>query len=384
MERVASRVATSATPIRLVFTMSDEAPETTGADQRQRAEAAGPPELPRFFMPFPQVKPNPGQQAAVAPLWEWIDTFGLFTSESSRSPLEQLRIDLISARYHPYAAPESMPLLTQFMAWAWSVDEQFDDGPAGRDAPWCRRSVQGILDAFDGRPCDQPLEAAAADLWPRLSEGRSRRWRANFLSWATGWLWTYYTETLDRATSRYQSPAEYRLHRELSSAEHLFFLLSEAAAGIDLPESVHRLPALRGMRSASAQHQGLFNDVISLNKERPVGYVHNAVALTAHHERVGVGEACERVNALLTECIEQFVTAERQLPAQPAAAGIDDDLAGQGLAMARAYRAHTRGNFDWHFEVTRYAGPGEVRDGRALYVADLLNHRAPGRSSGNR
>lgn len=307
----------------------------------------------------------------------------MFTSASSRTRLEQLRNELISARYHPYAAPELMPLLTQFMAWAWVVDEQFDDGPAGRDPAWCRRSVQGILDAFNGRPGDHPLEAAAVDLWSRLAPGRSQRWQADFLAWTTGWLWTYYTETVDRATSRYQTLTEYRHHRELGSAEHLFFALSEMGAGLDLPEHVHRLPALELMRSASAQHQGLFNDIMSLSKEQPVGYFHNAVALTAHHERVSIAEACERVNALLTECIQQMLTAEQQLPDQLAKASIDDHFTRQALAIAEAYKAHTRGNFDWHFEVTRYAGPGEVRDGRALYVADLLDHRAFAQPAGN-
>ncbi|MFB7636502.1 terpene cyclase [Streptomyces sp. NPDC056149] len=336
-------------------------------------------ELPRFYMPFESVDPNPGLEAARAPLWEWLDSFGLFTSDASRRRLEQLRNELISARYHPYADPELMPLLTQFMAWAWIVDEQFDDGPAGRDPTWCRRSIESILGIFDGQAGARPLEAAGADLWRRLSAGRSQRWRRNFVAWSTAWLWTYYTETLDRVTSRYQTLDEYRLHRELGGAEHLFFALSEMGAGLDLRESVHRLPAMKLMRSAAAQHQALFNDILSLVKEEPVGYFHNAVALTVHHDRVTVPEACESVNSLLTVCIDQFLAAERALPSQLAAAGIDDSLSEQALALAQAYKAHTRGNFDWHFEVTRYSAPGEIRDGKALYVANLLDHRLPDR-----
>ncbi|MFB8031760.1 terpene synthase family protein [Streptomyces sp. NPDC056004] len=84
-------------------------------------------------------------------------------------------------------------------------------------------------------------------------------------------LWTYYTEALDRATSRWQTKAEYRLHREVGSGEYLFFALSELGAEINLPQVVHRLPALKLMRSAAAQHQGLFNDVMSVAKEEPEG-----------------------------------------------------------------------------------------------------------------
>ncbi|MBA2813885.1 hypothetical protein E0500_042940 [Streptomyces sp. KM273126] len=144
------------------------------------------------------------------------------------------------------------------------------------------------------------------------------------MAWTTAWLWTYYTETLDRVTSRYQTLTECGLHREIGAAEHLFFALSEMGAGIDLPESVHRLPALKVMRSTAARHQGLFNDIVSLIKEEPVGYFHNAVALVFHHDRVTVAEARERVNAMLADCVHAFLTAERELPSQLAAAGIDE------------------------------------------------------------
>ena len=332
-------------------------------------------EVPDFFMPFPAVAPNPGRGTAHAPMWDWIDRFGLFTSDESRDRLVQLEIELITARYHPYVDPDLMPLFAQFMAWAWIVDEQFDDGPAGRDPAWCLRSIQGITAAFDGRVGENPLEEAAADLRERLFHGRPERWCRGFVAAIRAWIWTYYVEAIDRATARYQRLAEYRLHRELGSGEYLFFALSEMGAALDLPEHVHRLPALTLLRSSSAQHQGLFNDIVSLAKEVPVGYFHNAVALTVHHDNVTVPEAVEAVNAALTECVERFIAAERDLPVQLAAAGIDDGTAERAMALADAYKAHLRGNFDWHSEVSRYSAPGKTSDGQALYVADLLAGR---------
>jgi (+)-beta-caryophyllene/(+)-caryolan-1-ol synthase len=327
-------------------------------------------------MPFPYREPNSGLRAAEAGMWDWIDRFGLFTSAESQERLRQLRLPLNSARYHALADPLSLPLLNLPMIWGWVVDEQFDDGAVGRDVPRCCAALSGLTDVVRHgtvRPGANPIEAAGADLCQRLFEHRSPRWVQDFKHTVIDWLWAYYVEAVDRATGRYPTLDSYRPHRVSTSDERMFMLLSEYGGHIDLPAAVTRLPAYRQLMDAAAEHMGLFNDVISLPKESPIGYHHNAVTLVAHYENVDTHEAAERVNTMLTDCIQRMLDAEQELPPQLAATHVSDQVYADALRMVQAIKAHTRGNFDWHFEVTRYDAPGPLTDeGKPAYVPDLL------------
>lgn len=336
--------------------------------------------LPEFVMPFPRVPPNRGMAEAGRQMWAWIDRFGLVTGDASRRRLRQLRMELISARCHPRADPDLLPLLALHMAWGWSVDEQFDDGPAGRDVRWSLSAIDGLVDAVEGRVTDSsnPLERAGADLYRRLNAGRSRSWVRSLRDDTVRWLRGYYVETVDRATSWYQPTAEYRRHRQITSGEHMYFALSELGARVDLPEGVRRLPAYVALQDAAAEHMGMFNDVISLVKEQAVGYHHNAVTLVSHHTKAPLRQAVEDVNVMLTDCVERILAAERRLAVQLRAAGVGAQARDDAATMVGAIKAHTRGNFDWHFAVDRYAEPGELHDdGRPAYVADLLGDHGP-------
>ncbi|AXU17284.1 terpene synthase family protein [Streptomyces clavuligerus] len=331
--------------------------------------------FPEFFMPFPARPLNAGMEQARQRMWAWIDHFGLGPSEASHQRLSQLRLEVITARYYPFVEPSALPLLALHMAWAWCVDEQFDDGPAGRDPRWCLTALRGLRDAVLGGSHipGNPLEAAAADFHRRLGEVHSPRWVRDYTDVTTRWLWSYYAESLDRATDRHQPLPDYRRHRQVTSGEHMFFMLAEHGAGRELPDSVSRLPAYIALQDAAAEHMGLLNDIVSLPKEEPIGDVHNAVTLVSRHSRVPAAEAAEAVNDMLTDCVHRMLAAEDELPGQLDAVGVTERTRADALAMVEAIKAHTRGNFDWHFEVSRYAGPGQLDEaGSPAYVADVL------------
>jgi (+)-beta-caryophyllene/(+)-caryolan-1-ol synthase len=328
--------------------------------------------LPDFYMPFPENGVNPAFAATFEEPWQWADHFGIIPTAKSRANLERTRPNLISARYHPTARASAFPLLVEFMMFGWCVDEEFDDGAVGRDAAWCRRSIESLVVALNGGVCTNALARAAADLRKRACAGRSTSWQKGFITDVTCWLWNYYVETVDRCTGRFPPIAKYRLIREKGSGEAQFMDLSEIGLGIDLSEAVRRLPGFVTIRSMAEQHMGIYNDIWSISKELAVGYYHNAAILFAHHEQVPLQVGVVLANNLLTDCVEQILAAERELPKQLKAAGITGQEYDDALTMVQAYKDQVRGNFDWHFETQRYQDREEITGSAPNYVPNLF------------
>ncbi|MFJ8314194.1 MULTISPECIES: hypothetical protein [unclassified Streptomyces] len=83
-------------------------------------------ELPELFMPFRDEGVNPAADEAEATMWAWLESSALLPTPAARRRVERTRPALMYARWCPQAAPEVLALLTQYLAWAFIVDDQFD------------------------------------------------------------------------------------------------------------------------------------------------------------------------------------------------------------------------------------------------------------------
>ncbi len=319
-------------------------------------------ELPTFFMPFRDEGVNPAADEAEAAMWAWLESSALVPTPAARRRVERTRPALMYARWCPQAAPEVLALLTQYLAWAFIVDDQFDI-----QAPDPRRCLDTIsaLDAvFDhtGRLADQPpgrLATAFADLWQRLSPGRSTGWRQAFRSEVRAWWWTYYREAVGTISGHLPPLEEYRVHRRDGVALYMFMDISEIASGCDLAPGVRHLPALRNLRDAAEEHMGLYNDIHSLPSDEAASYPYNVVLLLERHHQFTRPQALQTVNDMLTTCIHRMLAAEQQLPAELAASQVTGQAHSDALRTATDYTRYVRANFDYHYQAPRYTSPPE-------------------------
>ncbi|MFK0045976.1 terpene synthase family protein [Streptomyces sp. NPDC090741] len=334
-------------------------------------------ELPKFWMPYESAGVNPGLEETDGPLWAWLDAQHLADAAAAREYVRRTRPTLASALYHPNSESTALLPQAQYMAWAFIVDDELDDGPIGRDPAACEAAITRMIAVFDGDVADDPLTRALGDLWPRLAEGKSMSWQKSFWAGQATWLWTTYVEAVNRVTGHIQSVPEYQQHRCNSIGEYMMMDLCEVGTRIDLPDAVRRLPAMRTLRQSAAGQIGTFNDICSARKDMAAGNRLNLVLLLKEENELSLQEAVERANGIATDWLTKLNAARAALGGQLDAAGITGDTREDALAAADNVIALVRGNFDYHFMAERYTDPLERNIGAPDYVGDLLRTPQP-------
>ncbi|MER6910471.1 terpene synthase family protein [Streptomyces sp. NPDC000594] len=330
-----------------------------------------------FSMPFPPAGPNQSLTQAEIATWQWIDTAGICQAPANRRYLRRTQPELVSALYYPHATPEVVGLIGQWTAFAFILDDEFDDGPAGKQPSFSAEAIQHLTEVMHGAEPTNLLSEALLDLWNRLTADRSASWRRSFRTDVSKWLWTYYAETIDRTSGRLPSIDEYQMHRIYSVGMPMYLDMCEIACAIDLPEPVRQLPAWRELRDSACQRVGLYNDLLSARKERISAYSHNAVFILEKNHQHSTPEAVRRVNNLVTTKVKKMISLEKQVLDQVATLG-DEDLIPDILQCLTAYRQLVRGDHDYAFLSQRYMQPEEEQMKGAHHVSNLLGARLPG------
>ncbi|MFB7912964.1 terpene synthase family protein [Streptomyces sp. NPDC056061] len=316
--------------------------------------------LPKFHMPFRSAGCNPGIEETRQATWEWAESHDLVLSPTARKKMIRTRPELWISLIFPTASQQHLDLFCQWLFWAFLVDDEFDDGPAGRDPRMCETAIERLVDVLDGGPPRGPMERALAGLRDRTYLDRSTGWVRQFRRDTVAWLWTYYAEAVQRAAGQVLSRADFVKHRRDSVAMQPFLDLHEITAGIDLPESARSLPAYIALRNAVTDHSGLCNDICSFEKEALLGYEHNAVRIIQRDHGFTLQEAVDEAGKQLGETAERVRSAERELIEQMAAAGIEGPTRTALEQCVRDYRGLVRGDFDYHARAERYTRPDLV------------------------
>nr|WP_173318062.1 terpene synthase family protein [Streptomyces fulvorobeus] len=311
-------------------------------------------------MPFQSTGCNPGMEQTRKAAWEWADGNDLLLSPMARKKMLRTRPELWISLVFPSASQQHLDLFCQWLFWAFLVDDEFDDGPAGRDPRMCEEAIARLVDVLDGAVPNGPMERALDGLRMRTCQGRSPRWVRQFRRDTVAWLWTYYAEAVERAAGQVPTRADFVKHRRDSVAMQPFLDLHEITAGIDLPESARSLPAYIALRNAVTDHSGLCNDICSFEKEALLGYEHNAVRLLQRDRRCTLQQAVDEAGIQLGRIAERVQRAEKELADEMDAAGIDGSTRVALERCVRDYRGLVRGDFDYHARAERYTRPDLV------------------------
>ncbi|MGH8968127.1 MAG: terpene synthase family protein, partial [Actinomycetes bacterium] len=291
---------------------------------------------------------------------DWVGETGLIRRESARARFDRADFGWFAAVVYPTADARGLELLADWFAWLFLVDDEFDDGPAGRDPRMCEEAISRLVGVLDGEKPLVPMEHALEGLRERTCRDRSPAWTRQFRRDTAAWLWTYYAEAVERTAGQVPGRADFTRHRRDSVAMQPFLDLHEIAAGIDLPESARSLPAYIALRNAVTDHSGLCNDICSFEKEAVLGYEHNAVRLIQRDRRSTLQEAVDEAGIQLARIAERVQRAERELVEEMAAAGTEGPTRAALERCVRDYRGLVRGDFDYHARAERYTRPDLV------------------------
>lgn len=125
--------------------------------------------LPEFHMPFESAGCNPGIEKTRQAAWEWAESSNLVLSPVAQKKMIRTRPELWISLIFPEASQEHLDLFCQWLFWAFLVDDEFDDGPAGRDPRLCESAIARLVDVLDGaRTPTGPMEHARRAVSPDL------------------------------------------------------------------------------------------------------------------------------------------------------------------------------------------------------------------------
>lgn len=324
--------------------------------------------IPDLRIPIPAAL-NPELQEAAAAADAWLDEFGLVPTEEARRHVRRTRVDRLTAWLCPNASQEALTLITQWNAWLFQLDDQFDDDPVRGYRPEQWREAFGPLFAvFDGTVTDGRLVRSLADLWRRTTAVRSAVWQRRFVPHLFWYFDSYRTDMMHREEGRVPGLQQYLAHRRASFAFDAVLDLMEIGSGVELPDQLHANPAFADMREAVIYANACINDLYSLRKELAHDYAFNAVTVIRHHHRCSLQEAVERVAVMQGGYVQRILDLERVLPGRLARSGLADDVISHALRCVEDFHALTAGNVAWSKETGRYA---EIET-HPTYLTDLF------------
>ncbi|MFF1278403.1 hypothetical protein ACFVZC_34315 [Streptomyces marokkonensis] len=324
--------------------------------------------IPDLRTPVPAAL-NPELQQATVATDAWLDEFGLVPTEEARRHVQRTRVDRLTAWLCPNASREALTLITQWNAWLFQLDDQFDDDPVRGYQPERWREAFGPLFAvLDGTVTDGRLARSLADLWHRTAAVRSPEWQRRFAPHLLWYFDSYRAEMIHREEGRVPGLQQYLAHRRASFAFDAVLDLMEIGTGVDLPDQLHAHPSYADLREAVIYANACINDLYSLPKELAHDYAFNAVTVIGHHHRCGLQEAAERVAVMQAGYVQRILDLEQVLPGRLTRDGLSGDVVEDAQRCVRDFHALTAGNVAWSKETGRYA---EIET-EPTYLTDLF------------
>jgi hypothetical protein len=323
-------------------------------DQRAQRDTSAP--SPVVFCPLlPRISPHAGevQRSAV----HWATRHGLLERPGAQRAFAGAKFANLMARAHPTAGIGELALATDWLTAIFALDDLLETGlvveparmRAGSEAllTWLGGDAGGadaVREAF-GRP----ITAALADVWRRTLQRTGAAWQTRFVQHVGEYLDGTVWESGNRAQGKLPSVAEYLTMRRHTAATEMFFDLIEPMHGVELPAAVVADPGYEAVRRTAGTVIGLFNDLISWQKEMAVGDRHNIVFIVGEERRLPPHDAVDAAVAEHDAQVAAFLAARDALTRGPWAADetVATDLADVGHWL--------RGNLDWSLESGRYA-----------------------------
>jgi (+)-beta-caryophyllene/(+)-caryolan-1-ol synthase len=305
-------------------------------------------------MPFPSHEPNPARKGADENMWAFIDKHDICPAAVDRKRMRATESVLCMALYHPRADAHRFQVLCQWLGWAYITDDTTDNPPASREPRTAADVILPMTAVLDGRPATTPLARALADVHATIIAGRSTGWQTEFILATKRWLWAAYAHSVYSAAQQTPTVTGYlaSIHGD-TSGYPMALALCEYADGVDLPETVRKLPAWITMHRAAADYMGLVNDLHSAHYEGPDGWLFNTALLMAAEHRTDMGSAIRDTVSLANGRLDAFCEARNSLEAQLRVTQ-DDTSCALALRVADSYADMMRGNLDWHTRADRY------------------------------
>jgi hypothetical protein len=302
--------------------------------------------LPALYLPFPQ-KLNPHDERAWLHTVGWVKELRL-VPEKALSRFRALDYHWLSAYAFPEAGLTELALVNDWMTLFYFFDKQWDDAP-----PQALAAAQSsLLEILRGRAPAQvgadPLELALHDVRRRMMELSPEGWMERF----TGSIEAYFNACVWEARNKHHQEvpdvASYLRMRELTGAVQPSFELAGVLRLADIPPGMMEEPSLARLNVLANHVITLFNDLISFEKERRAGDMHNLLVVIQQEQRCSLEQAMQRAAKLHDDEVRAFIELESRLPSW------GEPLDTEVRRYVEVLKCWMRANMDWSLMSERY------------------------------
>lgn len=310
--------------------------------------------LPAFYCPFPS-EIHPQVEEVHEHTLNWARSHRLIQREAAIRRLSGARYAWLAARIHPRANFEELALTNDFLNWLSMIDDQFDEGDAGRQPAHMRVVIDRLLATLGiergqhVQPLQGPIAESLQDLWERAKPLTTPRWQSRFAGHLCDYLDSYIWETALRASGEVPEVSVYIQKRQDTGAMHLALDYIDLAEHVDLPPEVYESTLVQALFLAINKIICWQNDIVSVEKEMARGTLSNLVLVLQHAYGYTLQEAVERANEMITAEVKLF---------ERLSACVHEIFPAYTRELERylaSMRGWIRGNLDWSLESYRFS-----------------------------
>lgn len=290
----------------------------------------------------------------------WVRAFNLVRSDRAKERFDKTAAGELAARVYA-SAVSSLKLATaaDWIGWLFFLDDQLDEGHVGRDPAAAHTFLQPLAESLCEKPANwpsdgSPLQAALSDIWRRTLPAMPAAWQWRFTRHVADYLNGCEWEAANRAHGRVPRLEEFPSRRRAAGAIWPSLDLLEFVTGAPLPDRVYKDPLFAEMCESAADVVCWTDDVLTLDKERARGDVHNLVIVLEHATGCTTTVAMTRAAHQIDSRLADFMRCERGLEEMFGRIRSDDAVQVAAEKYAIGLRNWMRGHLDWGLHTIRY------------------------------
>lgn len=292
---------------------------------------------------------NPNGPAAQRSSVRWLQQMygdGVSEGNTARS-----RMSWIVAGFYPDADLRRLSIATDYISWAFRVDDLADETPAGHRPTELIEIFERYEGVFQGASISRradPSVRALADIVERLARESTPEQLGAFFDANRAYFGAMLWEANNRAQKCVPDEAAFLLLRPAAGAVPPFLQLIEPLNSIRLPLRASRNESIQEMTRLAGRVTCWINDVLSYEKERKAGDVHNLAIVYEEHRNLRPGDALASAVSFANSEIDDFIYLADSLPSFGA------DLDVEVSRYVRTLQSMMRVTLDWTLGSTRY------------------------------
>lgn len=250
----------------------------------------------------------------------WAAGHRLLPNLKAISKYQKMKMTWLSARLYPEARFEKSIWLAKLYAFLFIMDDFTDATPKGQKSELWKEmewQLKAVMSGENPGKAGQSksiraFRGAFMDLWRELqhlaSEPQVRIFRDNFLSYVRENCW----EACNRDFDKPIPLSVYLEKRPLVSGGDLALNLVQFALEDDYPDILSVWPFLRQYLGLASKLIYSSNDLLSNDKERFIGDVHNWIILLVKNERMTEEEATNHLLEVHAKTLKAFLEMDRK------------------------------------------------------------------------